>query len=193
MAEFVRPPQAVFLDRDGVVNREVDLLYDPAQLSLVPGSAGAIRRLNDAGIPAIVVTNQPVVARGLCTEDDIRRIHERLQRMLDEEGGAAVDAYYFCPYHENADLPQYRQDSFDRKPNPGMILQAARDHRLDTPRTALVGDRTVDLDAARRAGCGCAILVETGFAGRDGKSAVVPDLTAPDLAAAVDWLLGNAK
>jgi len=87
------------LDRDGVINREVDLLYREDQLDLLPGAAEAIRRLNDAGILAIVVTNQPVVARNLCTEDDVCRIHERLQEMLKEAAGARLDAVYYCPHH----------------------------------------------------------------------------------------------
>jgi len=184
--------QAVFLDRDGVINREVDLLYREDQLDLLPGAAEAIRRLNDAGILAIVVTNQPVVARNLCTEDDVCRIHERLQEMLKEAAGARLDAVYYCPHHPETHHqdgnPAYRGRCRCRKPAIGMLEEARERFGLDFARCVLVGDTTRDVQTGRNAGCRT-ILVKTGYAGRDGACDVVPDHVVEDLADAVDTVL----
>jgi D-glycero-D-manno-heptose 1,7-bisphosphate phosphatase len=181
--------ESVFLDRDGVINEEVDLLHRADQLRLIPGSAEAISLFNAAGLPVVVVTNQPVVARGLCTEDDIRAIHDELERQLAGLG-ARVDAIEFCPHHPNADLPAYRVACECRKPRPGMILRAAARLGLDPSRGVMVGDRTADLAAARAAGC-VAVLVRTGYAGADGQNAVEPDLVCDDLLAAARLITAN--
>lgn len=178
---------AVFLDRDGVINEEVDLLYRIDQLRLLPGAVEAIRKLNEHGLKVIVVTNQPVVARGLCTERDIEKIHKKLQRMLQEEG-ARLDAIYWCPHHENADLPQYRKACPDRKPGIGLFLKAAEQFELDLRRSFALGDRTVDIQAGKNAGCRT-ILVKTGYGGRDGKYEVSPDYICEDLKEAVELIL----
>ncbi len=178
---------AVFLDRDGVINEEMDLLYRPDQLHLLPGVGNAIHQLNDHAIKAIVVTNQPVVARGLCTEQDIEKIHEALQRMLAEEG-ACLDAIYFCPHHENADLPKYRKDCPNRKPHIGMLEEAARAFNLDLQQCFLIGDRTVDIQTGVNAGSKT-ILVKTGYGGQDGKYQAQPDYVCKDLQEAVDIVL----
>jgi mannose-1-phosphate guanylyltransferase / phosphomannomutase len=179
----------VFLDRDGVINEEVDLLCRGDQLSLIDGSAEAIRRLNEADLRVIVVTNQPVVARGLCTEQDVERIHGKLERMLADRG-ARVDAFYFCPHHENANLPQYRTVCECRKPNIGMLTKAAERFGLDLGRSYMVGDRTVDIQAGANAGC-VTILVKTGYGGTDGKCPVMPMFTCVNLAAAADIILAG--
>lgn len=171
--------QAVFLDRDGVINEEVDLLHRADQLRLIEGSGPAIARFNRAGIPVIVVTNQPVVARGLCTEKELEGIHERLADLLSEHE-ARWDALYYCPYHENADLLRYRRESEDRKPNPGMLLKGAKAFGLDLPQCFMVGDRTVDILAGQRVGCRT-VLVQSGFGGKDGKCDVEPDETLENL------------
>lgn len=176
-------PDAVFLDRDGVINEEDGIIQKPSQLRLVPGAGRAIRRLNEKGILVIVVTNQPVVARGWATEAEVDLIHQRLRDML-AEGGAHLDAIYFCPHHENADLPGYRVRCRCRKPRAGMLEQAAADWKLELDRCVMIGDRTVDLQAAREAGC-VAWLVETGFGGKDGKCEVEPDAVFANLEAAV--------
>jgi mannose-1-phosphate guanylyltransferase / phosphomannomutase len=182
-----QPFDAVFLDRDGVINEEVNLLHSVDQLRLIPGTASGIRRLNEAGLPVFVVTNQPVVARGICTEDDIRTIHRALETLLAAEG-ARVNDIEFCPHHENADLPSYRRDCPDRKPGIGMLLRLAERHGVDLRRCVIVGDRTTDVQAGLSAGCRT-ILVLTGYAGEDGKHDVSPDATCADLAEAVDWIL----
>lgn len=174
-------PQAVFLDRDGVINEEAGIISRSDQLRLIPGSGAAIRRLNEIGIPVIVITNQPVVARGWISEEDLSHLHDHLRALL-AESEASLDALYACPHHENANDSRYRVICECRKPRPGLLLQAASDFQLDLRRCLMVGDRTVDLQAAREAGCG-AVLVKTGFAGSDGKCDVEPDRVFPDLAA----------
>lgn len=180
---------AVFLDRDGVINEEVDLLYRADQLRLLPGAGEAIRRLNERGIKAIVVTNQAVVARGLCTEEEVEEIHRRLRQMLAKKG-AYLDAIYWCPHHENADLPRYRKVCGCRKPDTGLLEEAVNRFNLDISRCFLIGDRTVDIQTGKNAGCRT-ILVETGYGGKDGKYDVKPDYICKDLKEAVDLILSE--
>lgn len=181
--------EAVFLDRDGVINEEDGIISRAEQLRLIDGADKAIARLNAAGIPVVVITNQPVVARGLCTEAEVDGLHEHL-RVLLLAHGAKLDAIYFCPHHENADVPAYRVVCDCRKPRPGLLLRATAEHGFDLARCVMIGDRTVDLAAARAAGC-AAWLVETGFAGADGKCDVAPDRVFRDLNAAVTEILSN--
>ncbi len=169
----------VFLDRDGVINEEVDLLCRPEQLRLIPGAPEGIRLLNERGLKVVVVTNQSVVARGLATPRQVVEIHRSLQRMLGN-AGCRVNAFLYCPYHPHADLPAYRRSSADRKPGIGMLLKGAKRFRLDLNRSFLVGDRTSDIEAGRRAGC-ATVLVKTGHAGRDGEFPTAPDYICDDL------------
>lgn len=156
---------AVFLDRDGTIIRQVELLHDPKMMRLLPGAADAIRLLNGNGLKVIVITNQPVVARGIATLSDIARMHELLNRRLRRRDGH-VDAFYFCPHHANATMEEFRMNCACRKPNPGMILQASADHDLDLQRSVMIGDTTQDVLTGQRAGVRT-ILVETGHGGKD--------------------------
>jgi len=156
---------AAFLDRDGTIIRQVELMHDVRQLRLLPGAATAIRILNKKGVPVVVVTNQPVVARGVASEEEINLVHEELNRRLQTRG-AHIDAFYFCPHHPNATLPQYRATCACRKPEPGMILRAAKEHGIDLSRSVMIGDTTQDVLAGNRAGAHT-ILVRTGHGGRD--------------------------
>ncbi len=180
---------AVFLDRDGVINEEDGIIRSVEQLRLVPGSGEAIARLNRAGLPVIVITNQPVVARGWCTEEELGALHDHLRGLLQGHG-ASVDAIYYCPHHENANDPAYRMICECRKPRPGLILQAARERSLDLTSCVMIGDRSVDIEAAHAAGTK-GWLVKTGFGGDDGKCAATPERIFEDLAAAVDFLLSS--
>lgn len=183
--------QAVFLDRDGVINEEDGIIRSAGQLRLVPGSAEAIANLNHAGLPVIVITNQPVVARGWCSEAELEEIHNHLRGLLAPHG-AKLDAIYYCPHHENANDPAYRVVCDCRKPRAGLILKAVHDFDLDPARCVLIGDRTVDLEAARAAGC-AAWLVKTGYGGGDGKSDTIPDRISADLSEAVQAILNPAE
>jgi mannose-1-phosphate guanylyltransferase / phosphomannomutase len=171
--------RAVFLDRDGTIIREVDLLRSVRQLRLLPGAADAIRSLNRRGFRVIVVTNQPVIARGWLTEEGVEEIHRVLARRL-RRLGAALDAVYFCPHHPQANLLRYRVRCRCRKPGAGLIRRAAREFGIDLSRSFIVGDRTPDILAGERAGV-TTLVVGTGYGGRDGKYAVTPDHRARNL------------
>jgi len=181
--------QAVFLDRDGVINEEDGIIRYVEQLRLLPGVGEAIARLNQASLPVIVITNQPVVARGWCSEAELGTIHDHLRDLL-RPFGATLDAIYYCPHHENANDPAYRVVCDCRKPRPGLLKLAAKEFHLDLARCVLIGDRTVDLQAARAAGAS-AWLVRTGYGGEDGKCGAEPDRTFADLAESIDAILGR--
>lgn len=177
----------VFIDRDGVVNEEVHLLHRADQLRLLPRAAEGIRRLNSGGIPVIVVTNQSVVARGLCSESQLQEIHSVLQSLLNKEG-AALSALYYCPHHEEADLVAYRETCPSRKPNTGMLTDAARRYGVDLHESFLIGDQTVDIQTGIRAGCRT-VLLNTGLAGNDQKYQVSPNFRCTDLSEAAELIL----
>jgi D-glycero-D-manno-heptose 1,7-bisphosphate phosphatase len=188
---------AVFLDRDGVLIEDVDRLLSPDRLSVLPGAAEALARLGGAGFALVLVTNQPVVARGLCTLDDIDRIHDELDHRLRAAGGPALDARYVCPHHPDADDSAYRVSCDCRKPRPGMLVRAARELRLDLERSYMVGDRPSDVAAGAAAGC-TTVQVRSGR--HDAPPIVSPEpfdptlepvATVPDLTAAADWILSR--
>lgn len=180
----------LFLDRDGTINVEVDYLSDPDELVLIPGAADAIRRAREAGYVIIVVTNQSGVARGILTPLDLAAIHARLDSLLAAEG-ARVDDYFACPHHPEIGSETYRKACSCRKPNPGMLIEAAEKHQLDLGRSALVGDSIRDLEAGRRAGVPERYLVATGK-GMSKKDELDPsDHFVADLAEAVDRILDS--
>jgi D-glycero-D-manno-heptose 1,7-bisphosphate phosphatase len=179
---------AVFLDRDGTIIRQVELLHEVERMRILPGAAQAIKLFNEAALRVVVVTNQPVVARGLSTEADVRKLHDVLNLRLKKQK-AHVDTFYFCPHHPNATLEGYRQACECRKPNPGMILQAAAEHGIDLSSSVMIGDTTQDILTGKRAGVKT-ILVRTGHGGRDPwQYDCVPDMTAANLMEAANlWL-----
>ena len=178
---------AVFLDRDGTLNEEVDFLSDPAQLVMIPGAAGAVARLNAQGIPVVVVTNQSGIGRGRYGWEDFAAVMSRMATLLAEEH-AWIDAVYASPHHEHAQGEYAVVDHPERKPNPGMLVRAAEEHGLDLSRSWMVGDKDIDLEAGRRAGCRVA-LVRTGYgAGVDGSTA---DIVAEDLPEALEQILAQ--
>lgn len=183
--------RAVFLDRDGTINREVTHLKSPDQVELLPGTAAAIRRLNRNGTLAVVVTNQPVVARGDVSLEGLGRIHARLESLLGA-GGAFLDGLYFCPHHPDkgfpGEVPELKGRCNCRKPEPGLIDKACRDLGIGRHDSWMVGDTTSDVEAGRCAGLRT-VLLRSGHAGADAKHATRPDYIAPDLADAVEWIL----
>lgn len=174
--------KAVFLDRDGVINEEVNLLQKPEQLKLIPRAGEAISMLNQAGIPVILITNQPVIARGLCTIDGLNRIHDKLQELL-KAYKAKFNAVYCCPHH-----PKFSRSCRCRKPEPGMLLKAARDYDINLSESYMIGDRISDIKAGLLAGCST-IGVRTGYACDDGYNDAAPDIMADDLYHAVEIIL----
>lgn len=159
--QYSRP--AIFMDRDGVICRDVNLLHAPEQLELLPGAAQAIAKINQSGYLAVIVTNQPVIARNLCSLDDLKLIHNRLETLLGQEH-AYVDAIYFCPHHPDrgypGERPEYKIECECRKPKPGMILQAAKEWNIALPASFMIGDRPTDVEAGNRAGLKASILIQ---------------------------------
>lgn len=159
--KYSRP--AIFLDRDGVIIKEVDLLCKPEQLELIPGAADAIKLINQKGWMAIVVTNQPVIARNLCSIEELEFIHAKLETMIGNER-AYLNAIYYCPHHPDAGYPEERKEykiKCDcRKPAPGMLLKAAKDWNIDLANSYMIGDRQSDVKAGEAAGCKQSILIE---------------------------------
>ncbi|HEY9217581.1 MAG TPA: HAD family hydrolase [Phenylobacterium sp.] len=150
MTQPLRP--ALFLDRDGVLNEDLGYVSRWEDFRWVPGAARTIAAANQAGWLVIVVTNQSGIGRGYYTEDDMHALHARMAQDLAAQG-ARIDAVYHCPQHPQAKLEAYlHPDPPGRKPNPGMLLQAIAEHRVDVGRSLMVGDKESDIEAARRAG-----------------------------------------
>ncbi len=143
--------RAVFIDRDGTIARDVPYCSDPKDLHLLPGAIEGIRRLNDDQRSVVIVTNQSGIARGYFSEETLARIHEKMLTEL-RKGGAKVDAIYFCPHHPDEGCPC-------RKPEPGLLLRAASDLGLDVGQSYVIGDRYMDVEMGRKAGCKASLLV----------------------------------
>lgn len=188
--------KAVFLDRDGTISEEVGYLDHPSRLRILPGSAEAIRALNENGWLVVVVTNQSGVARGFFTEESLQDINQALQDELAALG-ARIDATFYCPHHPTEGVAPYRRDCDCRKPKPGMILRAAKELNIDLDHSWMIGDRYGDVALAHAAGVRSA-LVLTGY-GREEWEAqsdgwgYKPDLVAADLLEAVKQIDEGVK
>ncbi len=186
------PRPAVFLDRDGTISEEVGYVNHLSRLRLFPWTAEAIGKLNQAGFPVIVVTNQSGVGQGYFPEELVHEIHEKIQAELKPQG-ARIDAFYYCPHHPNARLDTYRVKCRCRKPGAGMLEQAARDFHLDPKSSFMVGDSTRDVECGIRAGART-VMVMTGY-GRGNLEYQrqslprMPDWTVEDLCEAVETIL----
>lgn len=171
------PQKAVFLDRDGTINKYNGLICSPDQMELEEGAADAVKTINELGYLAIVVTNQPVVARGMCSIEDVNKIHRKLSTLLGNQG-AYLDDIVFCPHHPDKGFPEenkeYKIICNCRKPNIGMINLMADKYNIDLSNSYIVGDTTTDIKTGENAGMKT-ILVKTGQAGTDGKYDVNPD------------------
>lgn len=185
------PQSAVFIDRDGTLNRLVGHISTPDAIELLPGSAEALKRLNDGGLRTVIVTNQPVVARGDCDLTTLSRIHGRLELLLSS-AGAYVDRIDFCPHHPHRGYPgeisSLKIECDCRKPRAGMIERAIRDLNIDRYRSWMVGDSAADIGAAAEAGA-LSILVLTGEERADGAVARNADIVVRDFAFAAKFIL----
>ena len=152
---------AVFVDRDGTINVDVDFLSSPSQLQLIPRSADAIRELNDLDIPVVVITNQSGIARGLFTEKELHAVHEAMDAELLRHK-AKVLAYFYCPHHPNGNNSQYAVDCECRKPKPGMLTEAKRNYGFDLTRSYVIGDKCIDIQTGKSVGA-VSIQVATGY------------------------------
>ena len=156
--------KAIFLDRDGTINRYVGFLRNIDDFELINGAAEAIKKINASGYLAIVVTNQPVVARGEVTFEQLKEIHCKMETLLGRQG-AYLDAIYFCPHHPDkgfkGEIPELKIDCSCRKPKPGLLLQAAQDFNIDLSQSWMIGDGDHDVQAGEAAGCH-AIKIDKG-------------------------------
>jgi len=184
---------AVFLDRDGTLNEEVDFLRTPDELKLIPGAAAAVRTLNTLGIITCVISNQSGVARGFLTEDDLVPIHARLEDEL-RAGGARVDRIYYCPHHPTEGNPPYRKTCDCRKPKSGMLHKGEQEWGLDLHRSFVIGDRIADVQAGKNVGA-TTVLVLTGYGKTSEEECrrenVLPDFIAPSIVEAVEFITGR--
>ena len=155
--------KAIFLDRDGTINKMVGFVTKPEQFELIEGAAEAIKTINKSGYLAIVVTNQPVIARGDCTFEELQTIHDKMETELGKVG-AFVDAIYVCPHHTDkgfeGERPEYKCNCDCRKPKPGLLLQAAKDFNIDLSESYMIGDSHRDVEAGENAGVKKSIKVE---------------------------------
>ncbi|HHK60609.1 MAG TPA: D-glycero-beta-D-manno-heptose 1,7-bisphosphate 7-phosphatase [Desulfobacterales bacterium] len=191
---MVEPRAAVFLDRDGTINEQMGYINHLSRFVLLPGVVAAIRRLNQAGVPVVVVTNQSGLARGYFPPALLDQVHAEMRQRL-AEGGARVDGVYVCPHHPEAREERYRRACGCRKPRPGLLERAARELGLDLARSYMVGDRYSDVATGAAAGCRT-VLVLTGYGRGDyeyigPRHPCRPDFVAEDLGAAVEWILAD--
>lgn len=185
MASALR--RAVLLDRDGVINEERDYVHRIDDFVLLPGVVPALQNLQAAGWALVVVTNQGGIGKGLYTESDMNALHAHLRALLAAQG-VRLDGIYHCPHHPQGLGALRRADCDCRKPRPGLLLQAARELGLDLAASVLVGDKRSDIDAARAAGAGWALLVRSGHGVPDADVAAA-DACLADLAEAAQWVL----
>jgi len=185
------PKMAIFIDRDGTINKEVGHLSKLDQFELIDGAGEAIRKINKAGILSIVVTNQPVVARGELTESDLQVIHNKMDTLLGREG-AYIDRLCYCPHHPDTgfegEIKELKFDCDCRKPKIGLFNQAKNLLNIVLEKSWMIGDSARDIQAAKNAGMK-SVLVLTGYAGNDVRNKVIPDFIAEDLNEAVNLIL----
>lgn len=183
--------KAIFLDRDGTINEYVGFLRKKEEFELIPGVSEAIKKINNSGYLAIVVTNQPVIARGEVTEEELEEIHKKMETLLGLDG-AYIDDIYYCPHHPDkgfeGEIPELKIECDCRKPKIGMLEKAAREHNIDLSSSIMIGDSTLDIKMAENAGMQSALL-KTGQKGEDGKYDVSPTLIAEDLNDAINKII----
>jgi len=189
------PKMAIFIDRDGTINQEVNHLSSQDQFELLDGVGEAICQINAVGILAVIVTNQPVIARGELEESELKVIHNKMDTLLGRQG-AYIDRLYYCPHHADSgfdgEIEALKFDCNCRKPKIGMFTQAEKDLNIILEKSWVVGDSTRDILAAQNAGMK-SILVETGHAGKDCSFEVNPDFIAKDLNEAVKLILKEVR
>jgi histidinol-phosphate phosphatase family protein len=184
--------RAVFLDKDGTLIDDVPFNVDPARIRLAAGAVEALPRLHAAGYRLFVISNQSGVARGLFDEDALEAVGDRLRGLLAGLG-VPLGGFYYCPHHPDGVVPEYALQCGCRKPAPGLIVAAARDHGVATEESWFIGDILDDVEAGRRAGCRTA-LIDNGNETEWKRSPLrTPDLIAPDLAAAARLIAPDAR
>ena len=178
--------KAIFLDRDGTINKYVGFLRSPSELELIDGAAESLRLINESGYLCIVVTNQPVIARGEVTVEELQVIHNKMETELGRRG-AYIDALYYCPHHPDkgfeGEVVELKFDCDCRKPKPGLILRASKDFNIDLSRSWMIGDGKNDVGAGKAAGCKTVLLSSA--------EECEADITAENLLEAIEEILGK--
>lgn len=177
--------KAIFLDRDGTINKYVGFLRSPSEFELIDGVADAIREINESGYLCIVITNQPVIARGEVTVEGLQEIHNKMETLLGREG-AYIDGLYYCPHHQDkgyeGEIEALKIDCDCRKPKPGLLLRATQDFNIRQEDSWMIGDGKSDVKAGQAAGCRTALIGSDDYG---------QDLTAGSLLSAVEEILGK--
>jgi D-glycero-D-manno-heptose 1,7-bisphosphate phosphatase len=184
--------RAVFLDRDGTIIEEVGYLDRPERVELFPWTIDAVRVLNRAGLAVVLVSNQSGVARGFFTEDVVDAVHQRMAHLL-AEGGARIDAYYYCPHHPDGKVPGFAQKCDCRKPGRGLVDRAEQELGIEPARSFVVGDRWLDVALGRVVGAQ-SVLVRTGYGASEEQKRpadLAADAVVDNLIAASSWILGR--
>jgi len=182
--------RAVFLDRDGTINEDVNYLNHPDQIELISGSAEGIKLLSENGFIVVVITNQSGVARGIIEEEKLPLIKDRFCRLLEEKG-AKIDGYYYCPHYLKGKVEKYAVKCDCRKPAPGMLKQAAEDLDIDLKGSYVVGDKVCDIELGKNVGA-VSILVKTGYGKSEAENCESSsDHTAENLLDAAQWIITN--
>jgi histidinol-phosphate phosphatase family protein len=177
--------KAIFLDRDGTINEDTGYIGSPDKLSLIYGSMDAVKKINEAGIMVVVISNQSGVGRGYFTIEAVEAVNNKLSEMLGN-GGAKIDAFYYCPHHPD-------EECGCRKPKTGLVERAAKELDIDLPSSYVVGDKVSDIEMAYKSGAK-AVLVLTGYgAEHKGLLKRSPDFVAKNLSEAVDWIIKDVN
>lgn len=185
--------KAIFLDRDGTINKYVGLVYNPDQLIIEDGVIEALKLLNSSEYISIVITNQPIIARNLCTIDQLEEIHRKMETILGEQG-CYLDDIFYCPHHPDSGFPEenkiFKIHCDCRKPAIGLIEKAVGKYNIDLSKSFFIGDTTVDIQTGKNANLKT-ILLATGEGGKDNKYKVKPDFYAENLSKAINSILEN--
>ncbi|MBD3413314.1 MAG: HAD-IIIA family hydrolase [Candidatus Aminicenantes bacterium] len=185
--------KAVLLDRDGNINEDIGYPDSYKRIKIYPYSYEAVRKINQSGFLALIVTNQSGVGRGLIPEKELQKIHKKMEKSFQKQG-ARIDRFYYCPHYVNSLNPKYKKDCQCRKPNPGMALKAARELDIDLSQSYMIGDKVEDILFGVNIKA-TPILVLTGFGKRAQdqleKMKIHPAYVAKNLLDAVNWILKN--
>jgi len=187
--------RAVFLDRDGTINRDVGYPNSYGMIKFFSYSFAAVRKINEAGFLAVIVTNQSGVGKGFIEEKNLHNIHQKM-RLAFAKQKAYFDGIYYCPHYEHSEMPEYRKACSCRKPNPGMAQQAVQDLNIDTAKSYMIGDKVEDILFGMNINA-TPILLLTGFGQKSlpklRKKGMEPARVAETLIDAVDWILEREK
>ena len=183
--------KAIFLDRDGTINEEISYLKSPEEIKIFPNTLQALRKFKDLGFLNIIITNQSGIARGYFTEQDLQKIHVRLNELLKDNQDNLIDGIFYSPFHKEGIIEKYKRDSEDRKPETGMIRKAKQKHDIDLNESYFIGDSFTDMLCAKNAGLK-KILVKTGYGENDlekcSKENIEIDYYAKDLFDASEYI-----